>query len=64
MGETKERNERVYMCLYGANLSKKIYTTLFCTFQHPVSVLSRIFQGIGNNGKKRGDTEKQRRLRF
>ncbi len=51
------------MRLYGATLSKKIHTTLFCTFQHPVSVLNRLFQDISKNEKKRGGNEKQLRLK-
>ncbi|WP_232299879.1 transposase [Bacillus cereus] len=40
-------------CAYTVQIYlKKIHTTLFCTFQHPGSVLSRLFQDISKNGKK------------
>ncbi|MDG4658549.1 IS4 family transposase [Ectobacillus antri] len=30
----------------------KVHAVLFCTFQHPVSVLTRLFQDVSKNGKK------------
>ncbi|GAA3328673.1 hypothetical protein GCM10020331_073600 [Ectobacillus funiculus] len=43
---------------------KKIYlanirAVLFYTFEHPVSVLTRLFQDVSKNGKKHSGTEKE-----
>lgn len=42
---------------------KKIHVALFDTIQHPVSVLSRLFQDISKNGRKARRYKKEHRLR-
>ncbi|MCM3734999.1 IS4 family transposase [Bacillus cytotoxicus] len=56
----KQRKETSELkCAYMVQIYlTKLHTALFCTFQHPVSVLSRLFQDVSKNGKKRGGTEK------
>ncbi|MFX3623875.1 MAG: transposase [Ectobacillus sp.] len=47
----KETSE--FKCAYMVQIYlTKIHTALFCTFQHPVSVLSRLFEDVSKNGKK------------
>jgi hypothetical protein len=51
--EKKQKEVSEIKCAYMAQIYlTKIHTALFCTFQHPVSVLTRLFQDVSRNGKK------------
>ncbi|WP_245916632.1 hypothetical protein [Bacillus fungorum] len=54
MGEARKRKEMNELkCAYMVQIYlKKIHAALFYTVQHPVSVLSRLFQDISKNGRK------------
>lgn len=51
--EKKGKEMSELKCTYMVQIYlKKIHAALFYTFQHPVSVLSRLFQDISKNGRK------------
>ncbi|MFC3882031.1 IS4 family transposase [Bacillus songklensis] len=51
--EKHQKETSEFKCAYMVQIYLvRIHTVLFCTFQHPVSVLSRLFQDVSKNGKK------------
>lgn len=51
--EKQQKEVSEFKCAYMVQIYlARIHAVLFCTFQHPVSVLTRLFQDVCRNGEK------------